>query len=177
MALGLLFPAFGPQSRQADAGFTSGFFWRASEPWSAGLPGPVDGGGALWYEPSFDSSSWSSISLPDVNSIGANPGYDRFYRAVVFVASPATFDHIAFQSDDGLWLYVNGTFLDSWGNGGCTNNPPGSCATNQNVPPIDIRPYLQAGSNIVAVRLNNAAGPTSYFDLNTAPEPTPSPTP
>jgi len=78
VALALLAVTLVPQSQQANAGFTSGFFWTASEPWTTGSPGPIDSGGDPWFDPNFFDDSWSSISLPDVNSIGANPGYDRF---------------------------------------------------------------------------------------------------
>ena len=139
MALALLSVACAPQSRQADAGFTTGFFWTASEPWTTGSPGPIDSGGDPWFSPNFFDESWSAISLPDVTSIGGNPGYDRFYRGTIFLANPASFDLIRLQSDDGIWMYVNGAFVGSWGNGGCVNNPPtSSCGTNQTVPPIDV---------------------------------------
>ncbi|MDP6931309.1 MAG: hypothetical protein QGG40_00265 [Myxococcota bacterium] len=69
-----------------------------------------------------------------------------------------------FVGSDGIWLYVNGTYLGHWGGewreGGCINVPEG-CSVNYEVAPIDITDYLQAGSNVVAVMLTN--GPTGYY--------------
>ena len=71
------------------------------------------------------------------------------------------------QSDDGLWVYVNGTEIGHWGGSwqaeGCVNDNAW-CGVTTQVDPVDITPWLNAGENLVAARVSNAID-GAWFEL------------
>jgi hypothetical protein len=98
--------------------------WRASISMSS-CAGPSDGVGNPWYETDFDDSNWELVSLPRVNDINAQE--NRFYRTI-FTPSNGEKIYLNLASDDGVWLYINGTFIGHWGGDcqqtGCVGDTP-----------------------------------------------------
>ena len=157
LVLGIIAGSATPRVADAQA-----MAWVASDAWSGGFEGPQDTSGRPWHHPEFDDSAWAGVSMPDVNSIPG--GSDRFYRARFTVVDPSLVPPIYFESDDGIWIYVNGTLVGHWGGawrmGGCVNR----CFTGVTVSPQDISAFLVPGSNTIAVMVSNGPG-GSYFDL------------
>ncbi|MFN3667235.1 MAG: IPT/TIG domain-containing protein [Sediminibacterium sp.] len=142
--------------------------WKASAIWSGDFSGPRDSKGRRWFDPDFDDSDWTPITLPDNNSFYSLKPLDRFYRASLNLSNWGTI-RLSFLSDDGVWIFLNGRFLGHWGGqwriGGCVNNPMGRCLENVNVQPIAIPSnLLVSGNNVIAVRVSNG-GYDSYFDM------------
>ncbi len=135
--------------------------WRASMP-ASDCNGPLDSAGNLWYAPSFDDSSWTALSLPISGSIPAQE--DRYFRGTVMVDGRANAT-ISFDSDDGISVYVNGTFKGQWGgqchSGGCVGHP-GGCGSSQVY--VDISSDLVPGPNVLAFHVSNSGG-GSYANL------------
>ena len=146
--------------------------WKGSQPWNGAFEGPIDGLGRPWHDPEFDDSSWTQLAVPDSDTIPTSR--DRFYRASFALAEvPSTFP-VWFASDDGIWLYVNGTFVGHWGGGwrggGCVNERV-YCITPVTVEPQDIAAYLHLGINTIAAMVSNGVCCHSYFDF-VSPTPT-----
>ena len=140
--------------------------WKTSEPMTQCSGGPIDPLGKYWYEKDFDDSSWQDITIPDIDSF--SNGNDRFYRAEFFSIPELAKTKIWFQSDDGIWIYVNGDFVGHWGSecgGGCCVNCAG-CGCNEVVAPVDITSYLHEGDNVFAVMVNNGYCCNSYFYMS-----------
>lgn len=72
------------------------------------------------------------------------------------------------QSDDGLWLWVNGVAVGHWGGAwqeeGCVNDEA-RCSVTNTVAPVEVTDLLVAGDNLVAARVSNAVD-ASYFQLH-----------
>ncbi|MCP4810757.1 MAG: hypothetical protein GY913_11070 [Proteobacteria bacterium] len=156
---------FEPDPYEPTAGcetFDSGWTWAASDAlWES--DDPADADGVAFYDVDY-ADALGSISLPDAHQVP--PGADRAYRAVVPIeAVPGVLVDI--QSDDGLWLWVNGEEVGHWGGDwqteGCVNDEA-NCLEYVTVDPIDITPYLVDGDNIIAARVSNAIE-GSWFDL------------
>ena len=135
--------------------------WKVG-PFSADEADPADASGTPWYALGFDDSAYAAVSLPDT---GIPPAEDGLYRTVFdLTAVPEKFT-VDVQSDDGLWLYVNAELIGHWGaashEGGCVNI--GSCAANTSVTPISIAPWLVSGTNVLAVRVTNGDGGSSFM--------------
>lgn len=148
----------------ADLSDPSTWTWWGSQPFAEEAD-PTDDGGVPWYSTSFDMVGWSTVSLPDSGHCPA--GDDRVYRAWFSVPD---LDHrytFRLQSDDGVWLYINGEAVGHWGGDwqeeGCVNDDA-SCTTAVSVDPINITEHLRTGDNLVAVRVSNAVN-NQYFDL------------
>jgi hypothetical protein len=135
---------------------------------------PQDGNGNYWYEVGFDDSQWTFVSLPATNDIGT--GETRFYRTIFTApASGATYLHLA--SDDGIWIYINGSSIGHWGGGchqaGCVGDTPWTCGIHETFNPIDISSYLNPSEdNVIAVQVSNqtSEASSSYFFLSLYPE-------
>lgn len=137
--------------------------WQAS-PAFAGAGDPVDGGGLPFYDPDASPSGWVALSLPDT-TIPVHQ--DRAYRAwVELPALPAGLT-LELQSDDGLWLWVNGAAVGHWGGDwqeeGCVNEDA-NCLARVDVAPVDITPWLVEGQNLIAARVSNPVM-HSWFEL------------
>jgi hypothetical protein len=111
--------------------------WKASDV-MVDCAGPQDGEGRYWYDYDFDDSGWSQISLPDY--VTGTSASDRYYRASFDLGCPpeSAMVNLSFASDDGIWVYVNGSLLGHWGGachaGGCVNDPVGTCGGSEVVP-------------------------------------------
>jgi len=144
------------------------FSWKASATWSGDFNGPRDSKGRRWFDPDFNDSNWTPITLPDNDSFYSHNPLDRFYRAS-FDLSNIEIIKLSFSSDDGVWIYVNGRYLGHWGGqwrkGGCVNSPLKRCVENINVQPVVIPSHLLFPcKNSIAVRVSNG-GYNSYFDM------------
>ncbi len=127
--------------------------------------GPVGAQGHSWYDPAFDDCFFDPVPIPHDDNASRT---DRFYRGI-FLNAPDTAARLSFASDDGLTLYVNGTYYDHWGGAchgsGCVNL--NSCRTSggnsTDVPPQDITYYLQPGLNTIAAHVSNRGCCDMYF--------------
>jgi hypothetical protein len=96
------------------------------------------------------------VSLPDEGHVPA--GTDKVYRTTrcLHATGPRTFLDV--QSDDGIWIWLQGEYLGHWGGEwqeeGCVNDDA-NCTTFVDVEPIEITELLDVGSNVLAVRLSN----------------------
>jgi len=133
--------------------------------WKASLPisdcqGPIDSQGNLWFESNFNDTGWQEITIPDFNTWGCD-SCDRYYRR--YLNLPPDFSNIivSFASDDGLWLYINGNFINHWGGDchqyGCVNNPY-RCFYSTWVDPLNITSFLRPGLNLIAVHVSDGGG-------------------
>lgn len=137
--------------------------WKMS-PILSNCSGPTDAHGRIWFERGFDDSSWQDAMLPYSSYLGN--GNDRFFRGVVTLP-PLKKAMMSFASDDGIWIYINGSFIGHWGGnchqGGCVNRP--GCTVNTDVPAIDVTNYLQSGINVIAAHISDGGCCASEFDL------------
>jgi hypothetical protein len=119
-----------------------------------------------WYEKNYDDNSWSPISrLPDYN--WSCNFCDRFYRGHFDLESIDLSNvnyFVKFESDDGIWVYVNGKYVGHWG--GEIHKPKcvNRCGDYERVEPVYINDYLSAGNNVVAVHVSDGEG-DEYFNL------------
>lgn len=141
------------------------FDWYASDPF-AEMADPQDEHGLPFHAPEFDAGGFSGVELPD----DATPaGFDRVYLGEFELTALPPSLWATVQSDDGLWLWLNGTFLGHWGGGwqeeGCVNDEA-NCGEYVLVEPLDLAPLLQPGGNVVAARVSNPFMNT-WFDVST----------
>ncbi len=140
--------------------------WKASQP-IVDCEGPIDNQGIPWFELTFDDSGWQNISLPDFNTWGCD-FCDRYYRGYLTLSQNFGKITISFASDDGLWFYINGNFINHWGGAchesGCVNNPY-RCGVSTGVDPLDITSFLHGGTNLIAVHVSDA-GADDIFNFN-----------
>lgn len=153
-----------PTSPCEDLDFST-LQWWGSMPFTSEAD-PVDGSGVAFYDAGFTLTDWSTVSVPDS---GHNPaGNDRAYRAVLTLPSAGERLFVDLQSDDGLWLWVNGTEIGHWGGGwqeeGCVNDEA-LCLETETVAPVEVTDALVAGENVLAARVSNAVE-GSYFQLH-----------
>ncbi len=148
----------------ADDPGPAAWTWWGSQPF-AEEDGPSDGSGRAWYATDYEMVGWSTVSMPDSGHCPS--GYDRVYRAWFDVSDVDHKFKFRLQSDDGIWLYVNGEYVGHWGGDwqeeGCVNDDAG-CEVAVDVDPINITEYLHEGSNLVAARVSNAID-SHWFDL------------
>lgn len=143
-----------------------------AEAWKASAPVEdcelVDSRGVSWYEVDFNDSNWANVNLPDDDTWNCE-NCDRYYRIIFYLSSVNRNMKVYFESDDGLWLYVNGSSIGHWGGDchdhGCVNNPRGRCNRILNVGPIDITDKLVEGRNIIAVHVSEWMY-NEYFDFS-----------
>lgn len=144
--------------------------WRRSPAWRGwrgDREGPSDELGHRWSEAGYDASAWETVELPDLRE--ESELVDLFYRTR-FLWDGQHPVELAVASDDGIEIFVNGLRVGGWGGAwrqpGCVNRgdrcPPGH---NVELPPIQVRAeVMQAGWNVIAVRVSNGAGPEMEFD-------------
>lgn len=123
-------------------------------------------GSELLYErDAMPSEGFSAITLPDVD--GAPAGTDRAYLSVVELVEVPDRLYVDLQSDDGVWLWIDGVEVGHWGGDwqqeGCVNENA-ECVERVEVPPVDIAGWLQPGENRIEARVSNAIL-GHYFDL------------
>jgi hypothetical protein len=136
--------------------------WQASEPFPH-LEDPVDAIGRPFWDPDA-ALGWAPITLPD----RAVPiGDDRAYVSTFELEALPTNLWLNLQSDDGLWVWVNGTYVGNWGGDwqeeGCVNENA-ECLVTTDVPPVLITDLLVVGTNHIAARLSNPVA-SSYFEI------------
>lgn len=130
--------------------------WRASAAVDD-CTGPTDSQGDPWFAPDFDDSGWSAVSLPASGGIPSSR--DRYFRGTFTLDAKA--DAVfSFDTDDGLWVYVNGAFKGHWGGachaGGCVGHPPSSCGSARVY--VDVSDDLVPGENVISFHLSNGTG-------------------
>ncbi|MCB9744408.1 MAG: hypothetical protein H6741_21835 [Alphaproteobacteria bacterium] len=141
----------------------TGWSWLGSAPFAA-PEDPSDGAGLPFYEPGFDASGFQAVALPDRDI----PVYtDRVYRARVTLDALPVNLSLEVQSDDGLWIWVNGEPVGHWGGAwqqeGCVNESA-LCLQTIRVDAIDVTPYLVEGENLIAARVSNPVA-NAYFEI------------
>ena len=155
--------------------------WKVSPIWLGGQGDLRDAGGRPWYDPNFDDSGWSAVSLP-FRTTASGVG-DHYFRSH-FTWDGVSELTIQFASDDGVEIYINGkSFLGGFGNGwrqpGCVNQPGDIiCAVS-----VEVTPYIlsglpevsniKPGDNVIVVDLWNGACCDTYLDV-TLSQPSPS---
>jgi len=137
--------------------------WLGSPPF-ADPADPADTKGQPFHSSAFAGLGWSAVAIPD-RSI--DPGFDRAYRAEMELPHVPPALTISLQSDDGIWLWVNGIEVahhgGDWQQEGCVNENA-ECLVTERVADIDITSYLVVGTNVIAARVSNAVE-NSYFEL------------
>lgn len=125
---------------------------------------PEDDSGLPFWEPQFDGT-FTAITVPDAHQVPA--GADRAYRTTFELDVVPPRVEVDVQSDDGLWLWVNGAEIGHWGGDwqeeGCVNDEA-NCLEFVEIDPVDITQWLVEGDNLVAARVSNAIE-GSWFDL------------
>jgi hypothetical protein len=130
--------------------------WTGSVPFW-GMGDPTDAAGVPFWSREAEPEGWVDVALPDAGPIPQ--GSDRAYRAAVtFDELPPGRLRLSLGSDDGLWLWVNGTFVGHWGGDwqqeGCVNEDAG-CLDSVAVDDQDITDLLVGGENLIAARVSN----------------------
>lgn len=137
--------------------------WVASEPF-LGADDPVDGAGLPFWDPTADLSSFAPVVLPD---LGIPVGWDRAYVATFDLAEIPFNLSLNLQSDDGIWVWVNGTLAGHWGGEwqqeGCVNENA-NCLVTSAVDPVDVTGLLVVGTNTLATRVSNPIL-NAYFEI------------
>jgi len=142
-----------PEVEADCSGFPTDWAWEGSE--------------LLWTmsEPGVD---WSGLTLPDAHQVPA--GADRAYRASFTLDELPPYVEVDLQSDDGVWLWVNGVEVGHWGGDfqqeGCVNDQA-NCLEFVVIDPVVITDFLVEGDNLVEARVSNAIE-GSWFDLHPA---------
>ena len=125
---------------------------------------PVDGAGAPFWDPAYVETGWTPAPLPDRS---AATGADRAYRATFKLDAIPGAVQVDLQSDDGIWLWVNGAPIGHWGGAwqeeGCVNEDA-DCLVTVDVPPVDLTPWLAVGPNTIAGRVSNPVA-NGFFDV------------
>jgi hypothetical protein len=137
--------------------------WLGSTPF-LGEPDLTDMQGMPFWEPVADRSTFTPVALPDM---GIPVGWDRAYTAEFELTELPYNLSLSLQSDDGLWLWLNGQLLGHWGGAwqqeGCVNENA-NCLVTSEVPPVDLTPHLEIGPNVLAARVSNPVL-NAYFEL------------
>lgn len=137
--------------------------WWGSQP-IAEEADPEDAAGHAFWDPAYDMVGWSTVVLPEHNiPVGA----DRAYLA--HFSLPTVPENVSFDlaSDDGLWLWLNGTFVGHWGGEwqeeGCVNDDAG-CVITVSVAAVDVTASVLPGDNVIAARVSNPVM-DAWFDV------------
>lgn len=125
---------------------------------------PTDASGAPFWDPAFVEEGWLPAPLPDRS---AATGADRAYRATFTLDALPGAVLVDLQSDDGIWLWINGAPVGHWGGDwqqeGCVNEDA-ECSVTVDVPPVDVTEWLVVGPNTIAGRVSNPVA-NSFFDV------------
>lgn len=139
----------------AAAGLTEGQWW-GSMPFATEAD-LTDGSGRPFWSVDFDLKDWSTVSNPDAGHCPS--GSDKAYRVPLTLSAAGPGIWLDLQSDDGLWVWVNGTEVGHWGGDwqeeGCVNDKA-NCAEFVEAAPAEITALLHPGENVLAVRVSNA---------------------
>lgn len=123
----------------------------------------TDGSGRPYYATDYEMRDYSTVSMPDEGHIPS--GYDKSYRVDLWLDAEGPRIFVDLQSDDGLWVYVNGERVGQWGGGwqeeGCVNDLA-NCTEFVEVSAVEITDKLNVGRNVLAVRVSNAVN-NSYM--------------
>lgn len=153
-----------PTEPCTDVDFTADQWW-GSQPFTTESD-LTDSSARPFYSVDFDLTDWSTVSMPDEGHIPS--GSDKAYRGTVNIPTSGERIFIDLQSDDGLWVYVNGAEVGHWGGEwqeeGCVNDEAG-CTVTTTVDPVEITDFVNAGDNVFAARVSNAID-NSYFMLH-----------
>ncbi|MBW2254839.1 MAG: hypothetical protein JRI25_09630 [Deltaproteobacteria bacterium] len=118
---------------------------------------PTDGDGHPFYGWDHVMLDYSTVAVPDEGHVPS--GTDRVYRVHLWLDAVGPRIFLDLQSDDGLWVYLNGDFIGHWGGNwqeeGCVNDLA-NCTQFVDIPPVEITSDVQVGDNLLAVRLSNA---------------------
>jgi beta-galactosidase len=118
-------------------------------------------------EPGFADQEWRSLDLPhdwsiegefsptnpSTNSGGSLPGGIGWYRKSFIMTN--------YTKGENLFIEFDGVYMNSsvWINGHYLGNRPYGYATFQ----YDLTPYLQSGTNVIAVKVDNSKQPNSRW--------------
>jgi hypothetical protein len=137
--------------------------WLASGPFAT-ADDPVDLAGLPFHAPGFSPDGWTPVVLPDRNT---PIGFDRAFRGTLDLPVLPPGAVLDLQSDDGLWVWVNGTFVGHWGGDfqqeGCVNENA-ECLVTITVAPPDVTSLLVPGTNVIAGRVSNPVQ-NSWFEV------------
>lgn len=144
-------------------GFDDQWDWWGSPPYTQAADW-TDPAGLPFWDPGHDIVDYATVQLPGQNIPAL---HDKSYVAWFDLPDPAPVLHLDLQSDDGIWIYVNGDFVGHWGGDwqqeGCVNENA-NCVERVTVPPVDISAFVQPGANLIAARVSNpVAG--SWFEV------------
>ncbi len=138
--------------------------WWSSPPFS-GVADLADSAGRPFWEMDYEMVDYSTVVLPVSGSLPS--GSDKAFRVEIDLPAVPEAVYVTPQSDDGLWLWVNGQLAGHWGGEwqeeGCVNDQAG-CLISMAVEPIEVTAKLSVGRNVIAARVSNAVD-TAYFDL------------
>jgi|GEM_PF-1564706 len=137
--------------------------WWGSQPFSTEAD-PVDAAGRPFYDPAYEMVGWSTVVLPERNT---PVGYDKAFLTRFTLHSAPPDWHLDFDSDDGLWLWLDGDFLGHWGGDwqeeGCVNDAA-DCLISVDADPVDVTAWATPGEHVLAGRVSNATT-ASWFDV------------
>lgn len=130
--------------------------WWGSMPFDHEAP-LTDSSGRAYYSLDYEMRDYSTVVTPDEGHIPA--GSDKAYRVALWLDATGPRIFLDIQSDDGVWIHVNGVEVGHWGGDwqeeGCVNDLA-NCTEYELADPIEITDYLWTGENLLAVRVSNA---------------------
>ena len=118
-----------------------------------------------WYETSYDDNSWTIVKLPD-EKWNCNE-CDRYYRGYFEIDAIDLNNinyYLSFESDDGIWIYLNGQYIGHWGGDTHQSKCVNRCNNKDRVDPIYVNSQLTTGENVVAIHVSDDKQ-YEYFDL------------
>ena len=125
---------------------------------------PVDAQGLPFWEPEALLEGWTAAGQPDLD---IPVHHDRAYRSTVHLDPLPPGLELSLQSDDGIWLWVNGSFVGHWGGGwqeeGCVNDNA-NCLYTVSVDAVDVTEHLRTGANVIAARVSNPVA-NAWFEV------------
>ncbi len=137
--------------------------------WEAGasftdFADPTDSEGTPFWDPSAALDSFSGVSLPHRD---IPVGSDRAYVGSFWLDTLPPGLFVDIQSDDGLWVWVNGVEVGHWGGDwqeeGCVNENA-ECLYTVDIDPVEVTDLLVPGENRFAARVSNPVA-NAWFEL------------
>lgn len=117
----------------------------------------------VWTASGYSDDGWQDISLPD-SGWYCNNCYRR-YRGIFYLDGAPQNLKMFFESDDGIWIYINGQYAGHWGGDGgrlrCVNHY--GCEFNDVAGDIALANLTQGKNVISAVVYDGGGG--EYFQL------------